>query len=118
MVESYDKIVGIMTRSRVAVTAILLNGWNDTTPQLFLPGLEKNPQALYYTFHGSTKEGAEMLEAAASCLAERYSGGSGSKGKIGSWIIGNEINNQIWNYAGDMELDQYLREYMKAFRIF
>lgn len=118
VVESYDKIVGTMTRSRVAVTAILLNGWNDSTPQLFLPGLEKNPQALYYTFHGSTKEGAEMLEAAASFLAERYSGGSGSKGKIGSWIIGNEINNQIWNYAGDMELDQYVREYMKAFRIF
>lgn len=119
LIETYDKIVETMTSKDIMVTAIILNGWNDNTPQLFLPGVKKNATANYYNFNASTAEGVETIKAVASFLAERYSGGKGSKGKIANWVIGNEINNaQVWNYAGERELPDYIREYMKAFRVF
>ena len=118
MVAEYDRVVEYMSNKDLMVTAIILNGWNDNTPQLFLPGVTKNSKAYYYSFNGSTAEGVETIKAIASFLAERYSGTQG-KGKISNWIIGNEINNnEIWNYAGQKDLNTYVREYMKAFRVF
>ncbi len=119
LIESYDKIVDTMTSKNIMVTAIILNGWNDSTPQLFLPGVNRTAGANYYNFNASTEEGVETIKAVASFLAERYSGAAGSKGKISNWVIGNEINNaQVWNYAGEKELKGYINEYMKAFRVF
>ena len=118
VVAEYDRVVEYMSNKDLMVTAIILNGWNDNTPQLFLPGVTKNSKAYYYSFNGSTAEGVETIKAIASFLAERYSGTQG-KGKISNWIIGNEINNnEIWNYAGQKDLNTYVREYMKAFRVF
>lgn len=118
VVAEYDRIVEYMSNRDLMVTAIILNGWNDNTPQLFLPGVTKNSKAYYYSFNGSTAEGVETIKAIASFLAERYSGTQG-RGKISNWIIGNEINNnEIWNYAGEKDLNTYVREYMKAFRVF
>lgn len=119
LIEEYDKIVFSMSSKNFLVTAIILNGWNDSTPQLFLPGVQKNSRANYYNFNAATAEGVETIKAVASFLAERYSGAMGSKGKISNWVIGNEINNNAeWNYAGEKELNAYVREYMKAFRVF
>ena len=119
LMEEYDKIVDVFSGKDIMVTAILVNGWNDNTPQLFLPGVEKSSEAHYYGFNASTKEGVDTIKAVASFLADRYSGMAGSKGKVSNWVIGNEINNnRIWNYAGEMELEEYVREYMKAFRVF
>ena len=119
VIENYDKIVNTMRSKDIMVTAIILNGWNDNTPQLFLPGVKKSSKANYYNFNASTEEGVETIKAIASFLAQRYSGAAGSPGKISNWVIGNEINNnEVWNYAGEMELEEYVREYMKAFRVF
>ena len=35
-----------------------------------------------------------------------------------NWIVGNEINNQYWNYIGQMDLKSYLTEYERSFRVF
>ena len=51
----------------------------------------------------------------ASFLAERY---DGTYGKISNWIIGNEINNQQWNYIGPMDVTSYMTEFERAFRVF
>lgn len=118
MVEMYDERVAVFSGKNISVTAILLNGWNDAVPQLMPQGVQRVSSANYYMFNASTKEGAETIEALASFLAERYSGQMGSKGKISNWIIGNEINNQVWNYAGPKEIREYVREYIKGFRIF
>lgn len=119
LIEEYDRIVFSMSSKNFLVTAIILNGWNDNTPQLFLPGVKKNARANYYNFNAATPEGVETIKAVASFLAERYSGAMGSKGKISNWVIGNEINNNAeWNYAGEKELHAYVQEYMKAFRVF
>lgn len=118
--EHLDQIIGAMTQENVIVTAVILNKWNDNTPQLFYPGARKHPedQVFYYGFHASTKEGYETIKAVASFLADRYGRTNSMHGKISNWIIGNEINNQQWNYMGGMNVDQYVQEYERAFRVF
>lgn len=118
MVEYYDDVIMRFSSKDISVTAILLNGWNDAAPELIPPGVKKTNGVNYYMFNTSTREGVETLKAVASFLAERYSGLSGSKGKVSNWIIGNEINNQVWNYIGPMEMEEYVAEYLRAFRIF
>ena len=118
VVAEYDRVIEYMSNKDLTVTAIILNGWNSSTPQLFLPGVGKSSKAYYYSFNASTPEGVETIKAIASFLAERYSGKQG-KGKVSNWVIGNEINNnEIWNWAGQKDLNTYVREYMKAFRVF
>ncbi len=118
VVADYDRVVEYMSNKDLTVTAIILNGWNDNAPQLILPGVQKNAKANYYNFNASTPEGVETIKAVASFLAERYSGTQG-RGKVTNWIIGNEINNnEIWNYAGEKDINTYVREYMKSFRVF
>lgn len=116
----YDDTIRRMSEKNMTVTAVLLNGWNDSTPQFFYPGLKKLPAstATYYGFHVATEEGYEYLRAVAAFLAERYSSLSSEHGRVSNWVIGNEINNQLWNYMGPMGLEQYMEEYERAFRVF
>lgn len=119
LIEEYDNTIGRMNAKDILVTAVILNGWNKNTPQLIHPKAAYSKRAFYYGFNASTKEGYETIKAIASFLAERYSGGAKSKGKISNWIIGNEINNnRIWNYTGEMEVEEYVKEFEKAFRVF
>ncbi|MEG0566583.1 MAG: DUF5722 domain-containing protein, partial [Hungatella sp.] len=119
LMEEYDNTITRMSDKNILVTAVILNGWNDQTPQLIHPNASKSSSAFYYGFNASTKEGYETIKAIATFLAERYGGGSNSHGKISNWIIGNEINNnKVWNYMGKMEVGEYVREYEKAFRVF
>lgn len=120
LIERYDNTIRRMSEKNLTVTAVILNGWNDATPQLVYPGVTKQPenQVFYYAFHASTKESYETIRAIASFLAERYSSLASPYGKVSNWIIGNEINNQQWNYMGKADLETYLREYERAFRVF
>lgn len=117
VIASYDKLVETFSAKDLVVTAIILNGWNPNMPQLYRPGTVQTSQAAYYVFNAETEEGFETTKAIAAFLAERYSGKSGH-GKITNWIIGNEINNQYWNYTGPMEARDYVRIYQRAFRVF
>lgn len=120
LMEQYDSTIRKMSEKSMTVTAVILNGWNDSTPQLVYPGVTKQPenQVFYYGFNASTQEGYETIKAIASFLADRYSSLRSPYGKVSNWIIGNEINNQQWNYMGDMPIDQYVHEYERAFRVF
>lgn len=120
LMEQYDQTIRRLSEKSMTVTAVILNGWNDNTPQLVYPGVTKQPenQVFYYGFNASTKEGYETIKAIASFLAERYSSLKTPYGKVSNWIIGNEINNQQWNYVGSMSLDRYVQEYERAFRVF
>lgn len=120
LVSTYDTVIRRMSEKSMTVTAILLNDWNEGTPQLIYPGVTKQAagRALYYGFNASTEEGYETIKAIASFLAERYSSMATPYGKVSNWVIGNEVNNQYWNYMGEMELDQYVKEYERAFRVF
>ncbi len=119
VMSEYDLVFGILTSKGIEVTAILLN---DISPysQLIHPmarsGLGSAP---YYAFNGSDEAGQEYLAAIGSFLAERYSSASSGKGLVTNWIIGNEVNaRKEWNYMEHVDLETYVKEYAKAFRVF
>ena len=75
--------------------------------------------APYYAFNASDGPGTECLAAVGAFLAERYSSASSGRGLVENWVIGNEINaRKEWNYMEYVDLETYVREYAKAFRIF
>lgn len=119
LMNEYDNTIRRMSEKGMLVTAVILNGWNENTPQLVYPNVQKSATANYYAFNAATKEGYETIKAIASFLAERYCGNDSSHGKVSNWIIGNEINNnKNWNYIGQMDVEQYVKEYERAFRVF
>lgn len=102
------------------MTAIVLNDWNDAHPELVHAGTAKSSSANYYMFNTKTQEGFETTRAIFAFLADRYSGKNHNSNyaKISNWILGNEINNQIWNYMGPADLNAYVSTYQQAFRTF
>ncbi len=118
VMEDYDRTISALSGKGMTVTAIILNGWNDATPDLIYPGTKKSSKAFYYLFNTATENGFQQTKAIASFLAERYNGSNPNQGKISNWIIGNEINNQQWNYTGAWDLDSYIQAYQDAFRVF
>lgn len=118
VIEQYDKTISALSGKDMTVTAIVLNGWNDATPDLIYPGTKKSSNAFYYLFNVATPEGFEQTRAIMAFLAERYNGSNPDHGKISNWILGNEINNQQWNYTGEWDLTNYVKAYQKAFRVF
>ncbi len=119
LINQLDQEVKRLSDSGVAVTAILLNGWNKTVTELNPVGVSELPttQAMYYQFNVETEGGFRAVKAMASYLAKRYNGKNGY-GKITSWVIGNEIDNQYWNYAGDYDVSTYVQKFQRAFRVF
>lgn len=118
VVDAYDRTISALSGKGMTVTVIILNDWNVNTPDLIYPGTTKSSNAFYYMFNAQTQAGFEQTKAIASFLAEHYSGTNSQYGKVSNWIIGNEINNQQWNYVGDMDLTDYVKAYQKAFRVF
>ena len=117
VVDAYDKTISALSNKGMTVTVILLNDWNPNTPDLVYPGTQKNSNAFYYMFNAETEAGFDQTKAIASFLAQNYSGDNPNYGKVSNWIIGNEINNQQWNYMGPMDLTNYVKAYQKAFRV-
>lgn len=117
LIDSYDKMISAFSSKGIIVTAILLNGWNDEHPELAMDGVKKTDSALYYGFNVETPEGYETTKALFSFMSERYSGAHDAYGRVSNWIVGNEINNQAWNYVGPMDAASYTKIYERAFRV-
>lgn len=119
LIDQLDAEVKRLSDSGVAVTAILLNAWNDTVSELNPMGVKELPknQAMYYGFNVESEGGFRAVKAMASFLAKRYNGRQGH-GKITNWVVGNEINNQYWNYMGDLDVSAYTVKFQRAFRVF
>ncbi len=116
----YDLIFRTLTGKGIEITAIILNDYSPEYPWLVHPlarsGIGKSP---YYAFNGSEGQGAEYLAAIAAFLTERYSGVMNGRGVVSNWVIGNEINaRKEWNYMEHVDLETYVREYVRAYRIF
>ncbi len=70
----------------------------------------------YYGLNATTTEGADMLAAAASFLANRWTGRG--FGQVDNFIIGNEVNAYtMWNYMNCGSNDLFVSEYANAFRV-
>lgn len=117
-IKGYDNLFKYLTDSGMNSTAIILNDWNDTYPELIHPlARNKEAGAYYYAFNTADEEGCMYLEAIASFLTERYSGKE--YGLVSNWVIANEINQyRIWNYMDTDDINLYAAEFEKAMRIF
>ena len=119
LINQLDQEINRLSASGIAVTAGIVNGWNAQYPDLYRPGtaVQSQDAALYYGFNVETEEGFRMVKAMASFLANRYNGHN-SHGKVTNWVIGNEINNQYWNYVGNYSVTEYTRIFQRTFRVF
>lgn len=119
-VSEYDLIFSTLTEKEIEITVILLNDVAEGYPQMVHPlSRDGIGEAPYYAFNATDEEGVECLAAVSSFLAERYSGRANGRGVISNWIIGNEINaRESWNYMQYTDVKTYVREYVKAFRVF
>ncbi len=70
----------------------------------------------YYGLNSVTPEGVDILGAAASFLANHYSGRG--FGQVDNFIIGNEVNAWgDWNYMNCGSLENFTEQYANAFRL-
>lgn len=117
-IQSYDNLFTYLSNIDMISTAIVLNDWNEAYPEMIHPlARDKDSGAYYYAFNTAEEAGCKHLEAIASFLAKRYSGGE--YGLVSSWVIANEINQPlVWNYMDTEDLDYYAAEFEKALRIF
>lgn len=117
-INGYDYLFSYLTGQGMNSTAIILNDWNETYPELIHPLSDnKEAGAYYYAFNTANQEGISCLEAIASFLTERYSGKE--HGLVSNWVIANEINQyKVWNYMDTDDIMVYAAEFEKALRIF
>lgn len=114
----FDSTFKYLTDNNYHVTAIVLNDWNTTYPEIIHPlSRKKTSRSMYYAFNTEEETGVRVMEAAALFLADRYSGNK--YGLIHDWVIANEINQQkVWNYMATNDLDLYVESFEKSFRTF
>lgn len=116
VIAEYDLVFSTLTAKGITTTAIILNGPTSTYRQLIHPKA-RGGSAPYYMFNGAEESGVEYMAAIGSFLADRYS--DNKHGKISNWIIANEINaRKEWNYMEYTDIETYVEEYAKAFRVF
>ncbi len=117
VVAEYDLVFSTLTAKGITTTAIILNNYSHSYPQLVHPQARSGGSAPYYMFNGAEESGVEYMAAIGTFLAERYS--DTRHGKISNWIIANEINaRKEWNYMAHTDVGTYVEEYAKAFRVF
>ncbi len=120
VISEYDLVFSTLTNKGIEISAIILNDVSSAYPQMIHPlsrsGIGSAP---YYAFNGADESGAEYLAAVGAFLSERYSGSANGRGLVANWIIGNEINaRKEWNYMEYVGLQDYVKEYVKAYRVF
>ena len=120
VISEYDLVFSTLTEKNIEITAIILNDVSYAYPQLLHPlarsGIGSAP---YYAFNATDQEGVEYLAAVGAFLAERYSGRANGRGLVSNWVIGNEINiRKDWNYMEYVDLETYVEEYARAYRVF
>ncbi len=116
-IAEYDLVFSRLTQLGIQTTAIILNDWNGGHLDLIHPEARSAGKCPYYMFNASDEAGVDYLAAAATFLAERYSGTS--HGQVVNWVIANEINARAeWNYYPAVDTHTYTRVYADGFRVF
>lgn len=118
VISEYDLVFGTLAQKGITVTAILLNDYNHSYPQMIHPKARSGGTAPYFAFNGAEEAGVECMAAIGTFLAERYSGNTGN-GRVSSWVIANEVNaRKEWNHMEKLSISEYTEEYAKAVRVF
>lgn len=115
VVAEYDILCKLFADKGVNVVMTINNSFNAATLDL-IPAAGRIPGYTLYAMNVQEQAATEKIEALMSFLASRYSGGA--HGTIHSWIIGNEINNNVpWHFAGNMGMAEFANYYAKEFRV-
>lgn len=115
------------TSSIELMTMILLNSprlFGSTGEKALLeacihPGFDwESPDAFISAFDMQTEEGQGYFGAFVDFLAQRYTRPDKKYGHLGGFIVSNEVCSQyVWGNAGEMPVEQYVREYTQALRM-
>ncbi len=109
-----DSQIQAYSQAKIKATVILLLP-NDSSPATAAMRYKCPSKTLYSMIKTSSQNGCRMFEALMTFLASRY----GTKQNLVSgWILGNEVNSpDTWNYGGGKQLNTYMNNYARAFRI-
>ncbi len=120
-IASFDNYLGRMNAQGVQVSLILLVDQPAKTEFISPYAYDGLGAHNYYGLNATTTDGIELLAAAGSFLASRWSGYSyfGMNAKVDNFIIGNEVNAwNEWNYMNcGPNFAVYSQEYANAFRV-
>lgn len=101
-------------KDNITISAVFLMPWNEKTKHLITAEGRKPWAAHYYMLNTKKQSSREQIEAAFLYLSELY---SREKCHLDNWILGNEVNApNPWNYAGNVEYEEYVLQYAQAFR--
>lgn len=76
------------------------------------------PNAYISAFDMETEEGQGYYGAFVEFLVQRYTRPDNRYGRAVGAIVSNEVNSQyVWGNAGEMPVEQYVREYAQALRL-
>lgn len=93
-------------------TAVIVNRKDPTLIHPMAKGGDSHPIAgkkMYYMFNAANAQGVSKLYETMVYFAANTN--------VDEFIIGNEVNNRIWNYTKSMDWEAYIREYAQAFRV-
>lgn len=117
-VEPYEKM-GLYRIGEVDVATINAMNYstcvivNKADPVLINPWAKKGDSSpvkkMYYAFNAADINGVARLQSVMGTLAANT--------RVDEFIIGNEVNTRTWNYTAYMNWEQYVREYVQAFRV-
>lgn len=115
-VSEFDMVFSTLSSKGIQVSVVILNNLNGAYPELIHPNARGTGSAPYYMFNGSDADGVNAMAAAATFLAERY---SGAHGTVSNWIIANEIDaRKEWNNYANVDCYSYTDAYAQGFRVF
>ncbi len=111
----YDEYLKKLEENHTVVSAILLLGWRKDLRSLIYPS-GRTPGHSFYAWNTGSAQARAKIQATLAFLAERYSAKKAQHGRIVNWIVGNEVNNnQVYNYSGNISLQQHAAIYAQAF---
>ncbi|MCE5259944.1 MAG: DUF5722 domain-containing protein, partial [Chloroflexi bacterium] len=122
--ESYDKTIMAYYQDKTNLSLILLASPKlfgaDNNPLLnslvLHPGY--NPEGFISAFNMESEDGIAYYGAFLDYLAARYMRADAQFGRITGFIISNEVDAQWnWGNAGEMPVEQYVKEYTGALRL-
>ena len=110
-----DEQVKAYNAAGVRVTVILLLPKDSASAGTASMQFGGSSYTKFSSFKTSNAAGCRTFEAAMTYLAARY---GTQENLVCGWILGNEVNSAaIWNYGGGKNIDNYMANYARAFRI-
>ena len=106
--QAYDSFINKLDANGISITVVLLNDRQSIRPELIYG--DQNAACNYFMLNVFTEEGRAAVNEVVGNLASRW------QNKVSNWIIGNEVQDQVWNYIGPMDRESYCRKYAEVFR--